>query len=745
MFQKLSVKIVTILIVVMIVIMTMFTIYFVRSGRARMEEELLSKGKIITLAEARMMEHVLAQAIKNGIFTEAEIFDGNYLPIPNTDPQKYHTRYDTYLDETIQEIEDEYLKDEQVVYAVLVDRNGYLPTYHRQSSLPPTGDKEKDKAGDRTKRLFNNQVELTAARNREPFLKQAYRRDTGETIWDLTAPVHVNGKHWGAVRVGFSMEKTGQKIAALRTQIVGSLLLMLLISGVAVYIVVSRSVRPLLRLTGTARRIADGNLEEEVLVESRDEIGALAEALDQMTTVVVGNLKAEIKKSNRLFGSIREAIVHLSASANEMMAISAQQSAGAAQQASAVQETTTTSEEIAVTAKQITANAKTVEAKAEETSRSCNVGTSDVGNATEGMAMLKSQVQSIAESMLQMGENSQKIGGIVEIIDEISDQTNLLALNAAIEAAGAGEAGKRFAIVAREVRRLAERTVEATRQINGLIEQIQKATNATIMVTEEGTKAVDSAAALVDKVQLSFGNIIRMVGETARAAKEISLSTQQQTSACEQMADTMTEVLDVAQQVAGSSRETERAITEITELTENLKNLMEEEIQSKGRAEALHGARLMEKMLAETVASGRLTLEEIFDENYVPITGTDPPKFHTRYDSYMDETIQPMEDEFLEKDNQVIYAVLVDRNGYVPTHNARYSKPLTGDKEKDKVGNRTKRMFNDPVGLAAARNAKENVLVQSYFRDTGEKIWDISVPVSLNGRHWGAFRIGYTM
>ena len=214
---------------------------------------------------------------------------------------------------------------------------------------------------------------------------------------------------------------------------------------------------------------------------------------------------------------------------------------------------------------------------AEETTQSCTAGTSDVTNAIEGMTILKTQVQSIAESMLQLGDNSQKIGGIVEIIDEISDQTNLLALNAAIEAAGAGEAGKRFAIVAQEVKRLAERTVDATKQIKGLIEEIQKATNSTIMVTEEGTKGVDAASALVDKVQLSFSNIINMVEETARAAKEITLSTQQQTSACEQMAETMTEVRDVAQQVATSATETERAISDIMEQTEKLRDLSDKE------------------------------------------------------------------------------------------------------------------------------------------------------------------------
>jgi len=578
MSQKLSIKIAGILILVMIVIMTIFTVYIVRSRSAHMEDELLAKGKIEAMTGAKMMEQLLEEQLSNNRFTLEEIFDTNYVPIPNTDPQKYHTKYDSYLDKTILELQDEYLKDEQVVFAVLVDKNGYLPTHNSKYSKPLTGDKEQDKVGNRTKRLFNDPVGLAAAKNEKELLKQVYARDTGEKMWDISAPVFVKGKHWGGFRIGFSMVQTEKKIAELKIQIIVAMLVMLLVASFTIFFVVQKSTRPLLRLTEVARRIADGNLDEEVPVESRDEIGTLAEAFNKMTTVIVKNLKAEIDKSDRLMASIKDAIVHLSSSANEMMAISVQQSSGSAEQAAAVQEVTTTSEEIAITAKQITSNAESVEKMAEATSLSCDKGTGEVSNAINGMSALRVQVQSIAESMLKLGDNSQKIGGIVEIIDEISDQTNLLALNAAIEAAGAGEAGKRFAIVAQEVRRLAERTVEATRQIKGLIEEIQKATNTTIMVTEDGTKAVDSASQLVDKVQLSFDSIIGLVEETARSAKEITLSTQQQTSACEQMAETMTEVRDVAQQVAGSAKETERAISEIIALSEKLQTLAEEDV-----------------------------------------------------------------------------------------------------------------------------------------------------------------------
>jgi hypothetical protein len=139
-----------------------------------------------------------------------------------------------------------------------------------------------------------------------------------------------------------------------------------------------------------------------------------------------------------------------------------------------------------------------------------------------------------------------------------------------------------------------------------------------------------------------------------------------------------------------------------------------------------------------------------FDTDYQPIMGRwrVDPEIPYRLRSVLDDRIRKIRDVMLEQDPTVLLAVLVDKNGYAPTHNTRYSQPLTGDPEKDRTGNRTKQMFNDPVGIAAARfdgSDGQQVLRQEYLRDTGERAWDVAAPVYVQGKHWGAFRVGFSV
>jgi methyl-accepting chemotaxis protein len=146
--------------------------------------------------------------------------------------------------------------------------------------------------------------------------------------------------------------------------------------------------------------------------------------------------------------------------------------------------------------------------------------------------------------------------------------------------------------------------------------------------------------------------------------------------------------------------------------------------------------------LEKWIASKETTEERLFSALYYPIPNTNPPKFNTDWDRLSDRDILPLEEAALTKSPSIVFVVLVDRNGYLPTHNQRYSQPLTGNAAVDLVNNRTKIMFMDQTGLSAARNVTP-FLVQRYQRDTGENMVDLSVPVTVRGAHWGAVRIGF--
>ncbi|MCP3874916.1 MAG: chemotaxis protein [Desulfobacteraceae bacterium] len=146
--------------------------------------------------------------------------------------------------------------------------------------------------------------------------------------------------------------------------------------------------------------------------------------------------------------------------------------------------------------------------------------------------------------------------------------------------------------------------------------------------------------------------------------------------------------------------------------------------------------------ITELIIQKQLTSNQLFDTFYIPIPDTNPQKYNTQYDSLTDIYLLHILDKHLARDKNLIFVVAVDRNGYLPTHNSKYSRFLTGDGDQDTKTNRTKRIFNDRTGLAAARNTKE-YLLQKYNRDTGESLADLSVPIFINQRHWGAIRIGY--
>jgi HAMP domain-containing protein len=289
---KIGVKVALIVNFFILIVMSVGTYFLVTQQSTSLEEELLNRGKIQSIVGAKMIGQIIEEAIDNGVFSVTDAFDTDYQLIGNFDPPKYHTKYDFYMDKAILGLQDEFLKDRSIVYAVAVDTNGYLPTHNTRFQKPITGDPEKDKVGNRTKRVFNDPVGLKAAQNIEPGLLQVYYRDTGEVMWDVSSPIFVKGKRWGGFRIGLSLDVINAAKKKLTTTLVTMMAGILILSLLLTFISVNRSLAPLNKLTIAAANIARGkNLKEEIKVTRRDEIGRLQEALDRLRLSIIIALK----------------------------------------------------------------------------------------------------------------------------------------------------------------------------------------------------------------------------------------------------------------------------------------------------------------------------------------------------------------------------------------------------------------------------------------------------------------------
>lgn len=281
--KKIGVKVAIIVNMGLFIVMSVGTYLLITRQTNALEDQLVERGKIESIVGAKMVSQVLEEAIDNGVFQVNEVFDQQYVQIPGFDPPKFHTKYDSYMDKAILALEDEFLIDESVVFAVAVDINGYLPTHNTRFNKPPTRDKAKDLQLNRTKRIFNDETGLNAARNTQKGFMQKYKRDTGEEFYDFSSPIYVKGKQWGGFRIGFSLDKIN---IAKKAQIQSLLIFMGvlgLISIVSIIIMINLSLQPLKELTLVASDLANGKgLDQPIVPATQDEIGQLAEVLERL-------------------------------------------------------------------------------------------------------------------------------------------------------------------------------------------------------------------------------------------------------------------------------------------------------------------------------------------------------------------------------------------------------------------------------------------------------------------------------
>lgn len=329
--------------------------------------------------------------------------------------------------------------------------------------------------------------------------------------------------------------------------------------------------RPFNILQKVTDRVSRGEYDQPVRLVGNDETVELGAAFNRMLETI----REQMDAMTGVVGNLRGGIEQVDEAVNTILSICSEQSTGATEQASAVQESSSIAEEIVATARQIAGRARAVDDVASSSLSACQDGESKLGEARSGFEAIADQVRSYQAAMKELEDRFLDTYKIVEWIEDVSEQTELLALNAALEAAGAGVEGKRFQVVAQANRRLALRSEEAAKEIRSLIETIQTATLESMRIAQGGGEKISSGSAAITAAVKALNHISGFARSTSTSVKEITMSTDQQSQASEQLASSIDEVRKVARKVEDGAHQIENAISELRDFADSLRQTVE--------------------------------------------------------------------------------------------------------------------------------------------------------------------------
>jgi methyl-accepting chemotaxis protein len=373
-----------------------------------------------------------------------------------------------------------------------------------------------------------------------------------------------------------------------------------------------------------------------------------------------------------------------------------------------------------------------------------------IGGAVQHISDLTGAVGHIEERLGSFSTLLRQIGGVATSIERIAKQTRLLSLNAGIEAARAGEAGRGFAVVAGEVKSLAEETRAATDRIGEIVRALGDQIEGLISESGEATRHAGHAGAGAEKVK---GVIIRAHDAFNTVGREIDAIASSATDNLEACDKTLAELGELATGVDLSStnlRLADQRVEGLLILSETLIEFIAESgIETADTPIIRMGVEAAKRIGAEFeagISRGEITATRLFDERYREIPGSNPKQFLTDYVQFTDRVLPAIQDPLQKTDPRIVFCVAWAKGGYLPTHNPEYSRPQSRDPAWNAAHCRNRRLFNDRAVQKVAANTKP-FLLQTYRRDMGAGKFvlmkDLSAPIFVNGRHWGAFRVGF--